>query len=191
MVKVKAFKGYLCNKEIALKVLAKPYDVLNTQEARELAEGNPMSFYHVNKPEMDLPDDIQDKSLIYTKGRENLLKFIQEGYLVEDTEERIYIYGQRMGTHQQYGILALSSIDDYEHNIIKKHELTLPDKELDRTNLCDVQSSNAEPVFLAFRENKTLEDLIQEVVKQEPYSSVITEDEFEHTLWLASKEVSL
>ena len=90
-----------------------------------------MSFYHVNKPEIDLADENPENSEIYTKGRENLLKFIEEGYLQEDIEERIYIYSQKMGDHVQYGILALSSVEDYENGKIKKHELTLPKKELD------------------------------------------------------------
>ena len=100
MVKVKAFKGFICNKSIAEKLVSQPYDVLNTYEARVLAEGNPMSFFHVNKPEMDLPDDLQDNTEIYTKGRENLMNFIEKGYLEEDTDERVYIYGQKMGSHQ-------------------------------------------------------------------------------------------
>jgi uncharacterized protein (DUF1015 family) len=85
---------------------------------------------------------------------------MEEGYVVEDEQERIYLYSQQMGTHIQYGILALSSVDDYENGLIKRHELTLPKKELDRTNLCDIQGASAEPVFLAYRGSKVIEDLM-------------------------------
>lgn len=111
-----------------------------------------MSFYHVNKPEIDCPADMDPTDqAIYDKGKENLDMFIEKGYLVRDDVPRMYIYGQRMGEHRQHGIVCLSSIDDYEKDIIKKHELTTSKKELDRTNLCDTTGANAGPVFLSFR----------------------------------------
>ena len=117
MVKVKPFKAYLANQDYPEKIIAKPYDVLNTEEAREEAGDNEASFYHVNKPEIDLEDDIEDKSLIYEKGKENLLNFIEQGHLVQDSECRMYVYGQKMseglGGHEQFGIVALSNIEDY------------------------------------------------------------------------------
>lgn len=119
------------------------------------------------------------------------MKFIEEGYLVEDTQERMYIYSQQMGDHIQYGIMALSSVEDYENGKIKKHELTLPKKEMDRTNLIDVQGASAEPVFLAFRQNANLENLISQIVAStEPYVKVTTDDSFVHTLWQIDPETS-
>lgn len=182
MVKVKPFRAYLANQSCVDRVVALPYDVLTVEEAREDAEGNPMCYYHVNIPAIDLPDDCQ-KEEIYQMGRKNLLHFIDEGYLVEDDAERMYVYGQKMGDHQQYGIVALSSVHDYETEAIKKHELTLPKKELDRTDLCDIQGANAGPVFLAFKEGDLIQMKIQEVIETEPYAHVVTEDTFEHTLW--------
>lgn len=99
MVKVKPFKAFLARQEAVSNVISLPYDVLSTAEAREDAKENPMSFYHVNKPEIDLDDDVEDKRTIYEQGRKNLLHFIDEGYLVEDSEDRVYIYGQKMGEH--------------------------------------------------------------------------------------------
>jgi uncharacterized protein (DUF1015 family) len=103
----------------------------------------------------------------------------------------MYIYSQKMGAHEQFGILALSSVDDYENGLIKKHELTLPKKEMDRTNIVDVQGASAEPVFLAFRENETLESMIKEAASSsDPYVSITTDDGFVHTLWLIDPESS-
>ena len=154
MVKIRPFKGYLANQENASKIIAPAYDTLNSEEARVMAAGNPMSFLNVNKPEITLDPEIDPYSdEVYQKGRENLLQFIQDGILVQDSEERIYIYQQSMGDHTQFGLIGLASIDDYETKRIKRHEYTLAKKEADRTKLTDVQSANVGPVFLTFREN--------------------------------------
>ena len=155
MVKVRAFKGFLANQEHCAKVISPAYDTLNTEEARAMADGNPMSFLNVNKPEITLPPetDPYDES-VYQRGRENLEHFIDQGYLVQDSDARLYIYKQSMGDHTQYGLIGLASIEDYETSRIKRHEFTLPKKEADRTKLTDVQSANVGPVFLTFRDNQ-------------------------------------
>ena len=120
-----------------------------------MAAGNPYSFLNVNKPEITLPSETDPYAdEVYTRGRENLEHFIERGYLMQDSEERMYIYQQTMGEHTQFGIIGLASIDDYEQNRIKRHEHTLAKKEADRTKLTDVQSANVGPVFLTFRENQ-------------------------------------
>lgn len=155
MVKIRPFKGYLANQENCARVISPAYDTLNTEEAREMAAGNEMSFLNVNKPEITLPSETDPYAdEVYTRGRENLEHFIERGYLMQDSEERMYIYQQTMGEHTQFGIIGLASIDDYEQNRIKRHEHTLAKKEADRTKLTDVQSANVGPVFLTFRENQ-------------------------------------
>ena len=139
MVKIRPFKGFLANQDNCARVISPAYDTLNTEEARAMADGNPMSFLNVNKPEITLPaetDPYADE--VYTRGRENLQHFITQGYLQKDDEERMYIYQQSMGSHTQYGVIGLASIEDYEQNRIKRHEFTLPKKEADRTKLTDV-----------------------------------------------------
>ena len=125
MAKIHAFKGFRPDKEKVNEVASRPYDVLNSAEAREEVKENPWSFLHVVKPEVDLPEGTDLHSdLVYNKGRDNLQKLIAEGYFVEDDSERLYVYGQTMFGRTQFGIVACASVDDYLENIIKKHELT-------------------------------------------------------------------
>ena len=139
MVKVRKFAGYLADQPNVRKIISPPYDVLDTEEARAMADGNEMCFLHVNKPEIDLPvgTDLYSQQ-VYDTGRDNLLKFIKSGYLVKDKEERMYIYMQRMGEQRQYGIVGVSSIEDYENGKIKRHEYTIKKKEDDRTKLTNI-----------------------------------------------------
>lgn len=136
-------------------MIAPAYDTLNTEEARAASAGNPMSFLHVNKPEIDLPHgtDPYHKD-VYLKGRDNLKHFIDEGYLVQDDKPTFYVYQQTMEGHSQKGLVGLASIQDYETQKIKRHEFTLAKKEEDRTKLTDVQNANIGPVFLTFRDNQ-------------------------------------
>ena len=193
MVKVRPFKGFLANQENAAKVISPAYDTLNTAEARIMADGNPMSFLNVNKPEITLPEETDPYAdEVYTTGRANLEHFIEQGYLVQDNEERMYIYQQTMGDHTQYGVIGLASVDDYEQNRIKRHEHTLAKKEADRTKLTDVQSANVGPVFLTFRENQEAikSRMSQIVTDQAPYGDVTCEDGVRHVLWQCSTEDS-
>lgn len=152
MVKIRSFKGHLANKEIVQQVLSPPNDTLDSEEAKQMAQGNPMSFLHVVKPEINLPQ-IQDPYSVevHQQGKKALNHFIENEYIQQDEEKRIYIYKMQMGDHVQHGILALTSIEDYENNLIKKHEFTLKKKLDDRTSLIDTQNANAEPVFFTFK----------------------------------------
>ena len=135
MAKIHAFKGYRPGKEKVREVASRPYDVLNSAEAREEVRGNPRSFLHVVKPEVDLPEGTDlHSAVVYNKGKENLEKLIANGYFVQDETECLYVYGQTMFGKTQFGIVACASVDDYLNDIIRKHELTRPDKEEDRMN---------------------------------------------------------
>lgn len=189
MVKIRKFRGYLANKENIDKIISPPYDVCNTEEAREETGDNDMYYFHVEKPDIDWEDGADNKA-IAEKGKENLLKFIEKEYLVRDEAERIYIYSQQMGDHIQYGVVCLASIDDYANNKIKKHENTIPEKEEERTNLCDTQCANSSPVFFSFRDREDISKKISEIVTADPYGKVVTKDGVEHILWKWTPEDS-
>jgi uncharacterized protein (DUF1015 family) len=184
MAKIHAFKGYRPGKDKVNVVASRPYDVLNSREAREEVSGNPWSFLHVVKPEVDLPEGTDLYSdQVYNKGRENLQKLIAEGYFVQDESERLYIYAQTMFGKTQYGIVACAAVDDYLEDVIKKHELTRPDKEEDRMNHIRVTNFNAEPVFFAYPDHAVLDTLVQEVVQKEATYDFITDDGVGHHFW--------
>ncbi len=149
---LKPFRAYRPRPEQAREVASFPYDVISSEEARELARGNPFSFLHVCKPEIDLDPaiDVHDDR-VYARGRENLRRLIAEGTLVRDASPCLYVYQQRMGEHVQVGLVGLCSVREYERDLIKKHEHTRPDKENDRTRHVTEANANAEPVFLAYR----------------------------------------
>ncbi|MEA3462278.1 MAG: DUF1015 family protein [Bacteroidota bacterium] len=187
MAVIHAFKGFRPGKEKVNKVASRPYDVLNSSEAREEVRGNPWSFLHVVKPEVDLPGDTDLHSdLVYNKGRENLQKLIAEGYFVQDESDRLYIYGQTMFGKTQYGIVACAAVDDYLGDIIKKHELTRPDKEEDRMNHIRVTNFNAEPVFFAYPDHVQLDTLVKKVVAEEAEYDFTTDDGVGHHFWVIS-----
>ena len=185
MVKVKKFKGYVPPAEIASKLIAPPYDVVDTKEARKIAGDNEMCFLRVSRPDLEFPDGTDAYSeQIYERARDNLYKFISKGYLVQDKTARVYIYAQKMGEHIQYGIVGLSNIDDYEAGKIKKHELTRKDKEADRTKITDMQNANTGPVFLTYKHRDTIDAVVKEIVTtQAPYAHVVAPDKFEHTVF--------
>ncbi|MBR6244375.1 DUF1015 domain-containing protein [bacterium] len=185
MVTVRPFKAIRPRDEIASKVAAYPYDVLNSEEARELAKDNPISFLHINKPEIDLPKgtDLYDDS-VYAKGKENFQKMMKEGVLVQDKEPHLYIYRQVMNGHEQYGIVGCASADDYNNDLIKKHELTRKKKEDDRTRHVIELNINAGPVFLTYRDNKRIDELVAEVVKNTPEVDFTADDGIRHTVWV-------
>ncbi len=187
MAIVKAFKGFRPKKEHVDQVASRPYDVLNSDEAREEVAGNPHSFLHVVKPEVDLPGDVDLHSdIVYNKAKENLSKLIAEGMFVQDKEEYLYIYAQTMWGKTQYGIVACAAVEDYMNNIIKKHELTRPDKEEDRMNHIRVTNFNAEPVFFAYPDHKELKTIVSGVVSGKPEYKFETGDGVGHQLWVVS-----
>lgn len=187
MAKIHAFKGFRPGKERVNVVASRPYDVLNSSEAREEVKGNPWSFLHVVKPEVDLPENIDLYSdSVYNKGKENLQKLIKEGYFTQDEQACLYVYGQTMFGKTQYGIVACAFVDDYLNDVIKKHELTRPDKEEDRMNHIRVTGFNAEPVFFAYPDHEKLDSLVDQVVSEEAEYDFVTDDGVGHHFWVIS-----
>ena len=189
MAQLHAFRGFRPGKESVNKVASRPYDVLNSKEAREEVKDNPWSFLHVVKPEVDLPEDIDLHSdQVYQKGKENLQKLIAEGYFVQDQKELLYVYGQTMFGKTQYGIVGCAVVQDYLDDVIKKHELTRPDKEEDRMNHIRVTNFNAEPVFFAYPDHTELDSIVEDVVSNEPEYDFTTPDGVGHHFWLISSD---
>ncbi|MEN8203414.1 MAG: DUF1015 family protein [Bacteroidota bacterium] len=188
MAQLHAFRGFRPGKENVKEVASRPYDVLNSSEAREEVKGNPWSFLHVVKPEVDLPEGTSLYSdVVYNKGRENLEKLIAGGYFIQDPGELLYVYGQTMFGKTQYGIVACAAVQDYLDDVIKKHELTRPDKEEDRMNHIRVTNFNAEPVFFAYPDHAELDTLVDKVVSGTPEYDFSTGDEVGHHFWLVDK----
>lgn len=186
MVTIRAFKGLRPQKDLAEKVASLPYDVLNSKEARALAKGNPYAFYKVGKSEVDLPEDINlYDERVYQKARENLQKFIADKVMVQDAEPHLYIYKQKMGNHEQYAVVGCAAVDEYHKGIIKKHELTRKDKEDDRTKHTLTIGANAGPVFLTYRDNKSIDELVANyVLNNAPEYDFVKEDGIGHTFWV-------
>ncbi len=186
MVVVRPFKGLRPPKEIVKKLASRPYDVMNSEEAREEAKGNEYSLLHVTKAEIDLPAWTDEHSqAVYDKVVENFKAFQDKGWLVQDSEPRIYIYGQTMGERTQYGFVACTSIDDYFNGTIKKHELTRKEKEDDRMVHVNITDANVEPVFFAYPAQSELDGIIENIVKnQEPEYDFVADDGFWHHFWV-------
>ncbi|HEQ99958.1 MAG TPA: DUF1015 domain-containing protein [candidate division Zixibacteria bacterium] len=185
MITVKAFRGLRPKEEEASKIASPPYDVLSSQEAREMARENPISFLHINKPEIDLPEDTDAYSdSVYQKGRENLKRLMAEGHLIQDDKESIYIYRQTWRDHVQTGYFVISAVKDYDEGRIKKHEFTRPQKEADRTRLIDVMNAQVGPVFLLYKDDPTLNDLLDEGARSVPSVDFTSPDEVRHQLWV-------
>ena len=185
MARVKPFKGVRPPKELVEEVVSRPYDVLNSEEARKEAEGNEKSLYHIIKPEIDFePGTDEHDPKVYEKAVENFKKFQEKGWLVQDAKENYYIYAQTMDGRTQYGFVVGAWVDDYMEGRIKKHELTRRDKEEDRMKHVRVNNANIEPVFFAFPDNEKLEQIIRDVTAGKPEYDFVTDDGFGHTLWL-------
>jgi uncharacterized protein (DUF1015 family) len=185
MAILKPFRSYRPLKEYAKQIASRPYDVLNSEEAREEARGNPYSFLHVVKPEIDLPEDLDHYSPeVYNKGKENLEKMISNGILVQDKEEYLYVYAQTMWGRTQYGLVGCAGVSDYINNNIRKHEMTRPDKEEDRKKHIRVTGFNAEPVFFAYPQHNEIDDLISKVVHNEAEYDFISDDGIGHHFWV-------
>ena len=193
MPKVKPFCGIRPPKDLVEKVESRPYDVLDSEEARAEAGNNEMSLYHIIKPEINFPEGTSEyDERVYASGAEQFRKFQENGWLVRDKEENYYLYAQAMNDAQgqlkwQYGIVLCAHVDDYMNGVIKKHELTRRDKEDDRMRHVRETNANVEPVFLAFRHNPVLIDLIERVAATEPvYDFVAPIDGFSHKFWVIS-----
>jgi len=185
MAKVKPFRGVRPPKEYVEKVASKPYDVLSSEEARAEAGDNEMSLYHIIKPEIDFePGTGEHEPKVYDKAVENFKKFQDKGWLVQDDQDCYYIYAQTMDGRTQYGFVVGASVEDYLTGRIKKHELTRREKEADRMHHIEINNANIEPVFLAFPDNSTLEDIIDRTAQTTPEYDFVSEDGIGHTLWV-------
>ncbi|MEW5806304.1 MAG: DUF1015 family protein [Acidobacteriota bacterium] len=192
MAIVKPFRGLRPRNDLVAKVACPPYDVLSSEEARIMAQNNPLSFLHVAKSEIDLKPDIDlYDDRVYEKARENFQKFIKDGVLVRDGKDSFYIYQQIMGDHRQVGLLACVSVDDYLNNIIKKHELTRPDKELDRTKHIDCVGANTGLVFLTYRAKAEIDWIIESCVKRQPVYDFVDEQTVRHTVWIVDDSATI
>ena len=186
MATLKAFKGLRPPKEIAKELASRPYDVLNSAEARIEAKGNHYSLLHIIKPEIDLPEDINLYSQeVYNKANENLEVFKSKGWLVADNEEYLYIYAQTMFGKTQYGIVGCASVDDYMNNVIKKHELTRPDKEEDRMKHVRITNANMEPVFFSYPAVEEIDQIVANYVNANNADYDFTADDgVGHHFWV-------
>ena len=184
MAKVKPFKGVRPPKHLVEDIVSRPYDVLNSEEARKEAEGNEKSLYRIIKPEIDFePGTDEHDPKVYDKAAENFKLFQENGWLVQDDKDHYYIYSQTMNGRTQYGFVVAAWVNDYMDGRIKKHELTRRDKEEDRMKHVRVNNANIEPVFFAFPDNEVLENIIKKITKEEPEYDFIAPDGFGHTLW--------
>jgi uncharacterized protein (DUF1015 family) len=194
MAIVKPFKGYRPPKELVDQIASRPYDVLNSDEAREEAKDNEFSFLHVVKPEIDLPLNVDLYSdQVYRNGKENLYNMINKGILQKEAKSCYYIYAQSMWGKTQYGLVGCAAVSDYKDNIIRKHELTRPDKEEDRKKHIRITNFNAEPVFFAYPDNSTIDSVINKYIARTPEYDFSTKDSVRHILWVVdeSEDVTL
>ena len=186
MAIVKPFKGIRPPKSMVEEVASRPYDVLNSEEAREEAKGNEKSLYHIIKPEIDFPvgTDEHDPA-VYDKAVENFKMFQEKGWLVQDDKENYYVYAQTMNGKTQYGLVVGAYVPDYMNGVIKKHELTRRDKEEDRMKHVRVNNANIEPVFFAYPDNTELDAIVAKYTAREPeYDFIAPGDGFGHTFWV-------
>jgi uncharacterized protein (DUF1015 family) len=190
MAIIKPFKGIRPPKELVEKVESRPYDVLDSEEARAEAGDNEMSLYHIIKPEIDFPVGTSEYDpKVYEKAAENFKKFQDKGWLVQDACEHYYIYAQTMNGKTQYGLVVCAHTDDYQKGNIKKHELTRRDKEEDRMKHVRINNANIEPVFFAYPDNSVLNSLIMRYAATEPeYDFIAPVDGFRHQFWVISDQ---
>ncbi len=183
MATVRPFRGLRPAPELAGRIAALPYDVMDSAEARAITAGNPYSFLRVTKAEVDLPPDIDPQApAVYAQARATLDAFVAKGWLTQDSAPRFYIYKQTMGGHTQIGLVAAAALDEYEQGIIKKHELTRPDKELDRVNHIAATGAQTGAVFLTYRADAAINALIANCRQQPPVYDFTAADGIGHTL---------
>lgn len=193
MAIIKPFKGIRPPQKFVEEVASRPYDVLNSQEAREEAHGNDKSLYHIIKPEIDFPigTDEHDEA-VYQKAAENFSMFQDKGWLVQDDKEQYYVYAQTMNGKTQYGLVVAAYVDDYMTGVIKKHELTRRDKEEDRMKHVRVNNANVEPVFFAYPDNAQLDEIVRKYTSVKPiYDFIAPGDGFGHQFWVIDQEADI
>ncbi len=185
MAILKPFKGIRPPANLARYVASRPYDVLNSQEAKDEAKDNPYSLLHIIKPEIDCPEGTGEYDpLVYETAKENFKKFLENEWLVPDREDSLYIYAQTMDCKTQYGIVGCAGVEDYMNDVIKKHELTRKDKEEDRMKHVRVTNANMEPVFFTYRAVEEIDKIVEDFVnKNEPVYDFTADDGVEHRFW--------
>ena len=184
MLRLQAFTGLRPAPDLVAEVACVPYDVVNREESAALAAGHPQTLLRVDRAEIDLPADTDPYSdAVYAKARENFLALQKNGALLRETEPCLYLYQQRMGAHVQTGLAAVCHIEDYERDIIKKHEKTRADKEDDRTRLIGMLSADTGPVFLTYRDSTAIDALTAGVLKTAPLYDFTAPDGIQHTVW--------
>ncbi len=192
MAIIKPFKGVRPPKQFVKEVASRPYDVLNSEEARKEAEGNEKSLYRIIKPEIDFPvgkDEHDDD--VYEKAAENFQLFQDKGWLVQDDKEMYYVYAQTMNGKTQYGLVVGAYVDDYMSGKIKKHELTRRDKEEDRMKHVRVNDANIEPVFFAYPDNEEIDAIVARIIQQEPEYDFVSVDGVGHHFWLIEDDTDI
>lgn len=189
MAIIKPFKGYRPPQNLVEKVNSRPYDVLNSDEARKEAEGNPMSLYHIIKPEINFPAGTDEHDpKVYEEAVKQYQHFKKEGWLVQDDKECYYVYAQTMNGKTQYGLVIGAYVEDYLNGVIKKHELTRRDKEEDRMKHVRINNANIEPVFFAYPDNDELDKIVAKYTAEKPVYDFVANDTFQHQFWIIDQD---
>ncbi|MFH1051193.1 MAG: DUF1015 family protein [bacterium] len=192
MAVFRPFRAFRPKPELAGDIASKPYDVLNSDEAREEVKGKPLSFLHIGKPEIDLDPSIDHyDTKVYEKGKENLQKLISSGNLVEDPEPYLYVYAQTMDGRTQYGLVGCASVDDYWNNVIKKHENTRKVKEEDRSNHVRVTNAHSGPIFLTYKDVDEINSIVANITKVQPENDHVAEDGIRHQSWVIKNKATI
>ena len=192
MASVKPFSALRPNPRWASEICELPYDVLSSDEARRAVEGRPKSFFHVSKPEVDLPEGTHPyDEAVYAKGRENFDRFIEEGLLRQDAKPSYYLYRQIMGEHHQLGLVALASCEEYDRGIVRKHEFTRPEKEHDRVKHMEALDAQTGPVFLTYPARPSLDGPFAKIIESKPEIDFVGQDEVRHSAWTISDDALL
>jgi uncharacterized protein (DUF1015 family) len=192
MATIKPFAALRPKPELAAQICELPYDVLSSDEAREIAAGNPFSFFRVSKPEIDLPATLDPHDpRVYARGKANFAKAMVEGWLVQDKKPCFYLYRQIMGSHRQVGLVAVASCDEYLRNLIKKHELTRPDKEDDRARHIEALNAQTGPAFLTYRAEPAVDAFVAKKIAQPPAIDFTAKDGVRHTAWVVSDDAEV
>ncbi len=192
MTTVKPFAALRPKPELAKEICELPYDVLSSEEAREAAAGNSLSFFHVSKPEIDLPEGTDPYSPeVYEKGKENLQRLMQEGALQQDSEPSFYLYRQVMGQHSQVGVVAVASCEEYRANVVKKHEFTRPEKEQDRVRHIEALEAQTGPAFLTYHPVAAIDQVVEQYMRKPPAVKFTAADGVEHTAWAVQESEAM
>ena len=192
MAIIKPFRGIRPPKAFVEQIASRPYDVLNSQEARQEAGNNEKSLYHIIKPEIDFPEGTDEHDeRVYLKAVENFNAFQQKGWLTQDEKEKYYVYAQTMNRRTQYGLVVCANVDDYMTGKIKKHELTRRDKEEDRMKHVRVNNANIEPVFFAYPHNEELDAIVSKIISGNPEYDFVAPDGFGHHFWIIEDQKTI